>query len=135
MNKIALMGGAALALVASPLLAQTAKPAAPRTLTEEQKAHGIETFRLIASGMQSQNVPDDVKSVLMGCIYENPIGKISDAVDQIVAANPDKVDRTKPEQMLGVIASVCGYEPKDVAPAPATGKTPAPAPSGTPKGR
>ena len=131
------MAGAALALTmaASPLLAQTAKPATPRTLTEEQKTHGIETFRLIASGMQSQNVPDDVKSVLMGCIYENAIGKISDAVDQVVAANPDKVDRTKPEQMLGVIASVCGYEPKDEAAAPASGKTPAPAPSGTPKGR
>ena len=40
------------------------KPAAAPALTQEQKDHGVETFRLIASAMQSQNVPDDVKSAL-----------------------------------------------------------------------
>ena len=139
MNRIVKLSCAALALAlaTSPALAQSAKPAAAAAgLTEEQKNHGIETFRVIASGMQSQNVPDEVKSVLMGCIYENPIGKISDAVDKVIAGNPGKVDRTKPDQLLGVIASVCGYEPPADAAAPAdSGEARAPAPTTTPKGR
>ena len=90
--------------------------------------------------MQSPNVPDEVKSVLMGCMYENSVGKISEAVDGVIKDNPGKVDRTKPEQIVGVIARICGYEPaaanaatpnaKPAAPAPAK-----PAPSGAPKGR
>ena len=140
-KKTALAVGAMLLLgVNAPALAQKKPapkaPAAQGALTQEQKDHGVETFRLIASAMQSQNVPDDVKSVLMGCIYENPIGKISEATDKVIAANPGKVDRTKPEQMLSVIAQICGYEPpKDAAtPAPAPAQGP-PAPSGTAKGR
>jgi len=135
-----MLGGAALALgmIGTPALAQGAK--SPPALTQEQKDHGVETFRLIASAMQSENVPNDVKSVLMGCMYENPIGKISETVDSALAANPGKIDRTKPEQMLSVIAQVCGYEPPATgtaapgkAPA-APGKPPA-APAGRPKGR
>ena len=113
----------ALALAQAPAAAQDAKPAAP--LTEDQKNHGVETFRLLASAMQSQNVPDDVKSALMGCMYENAIGKISQTVDSVIAANPGKIDRTKPDQMLGVIAQICGYEPK-------AGAATAPAPKSTP---
>ncbi|HEY7808114.1 MAG TPA: hypothetical protein VIC34_13025 [Croceibacterium sp.] len=140
MNRTLVLGTAALALVAThaPARAQGAKPLT--TLTQEQKDHGVETFRLIASAMQSENVPSDVKSVLMGCMYENPIGKISETVDSALAANPGKIDRTKPEQMLSVIAQVCGYEPPATgtaapgkAPA-APGKPPA-APAGRPKGR
>ena len=141
MLRIALFGAAGLALgtAGSVAFAQNATPA-PK-LTDAQKEHGIETFRLIASAMQSQNVPDDVKSALMGCIYENPVGKISDTVDNALAANPGKVDRTKPEQLLGVIAQVCGYEPpaQGTTPPAAAAKTPpAPRPaarSGTTKGR
>jgi hypothetical protein len=113
----------ALALAQAPAVAQDAKPAAP--LTEDQKNHGVETFRLLASAMQSQNVPDDVKSALMGCMYENAIGKISQTVDSVIAANPGKIDRAKPDQMLGVIAQICGYEPKaGAATAPAAKSTP-----------
>jgi len=136
MNTISMLGGAALALgmAGTPALAQDAKPLT--SLTQVQKDHGVETFRIIASAMQSENVPNDVKSVLMGCMYENPIGKISETVDSALAANPGKIDRTKPEQMLGVIAQVCGYEPP-AAGAAAPGKAPATPgkPPATPAGR
>jgi hypothetical protein len=144
MLKIAFLGTTALALTTfgGVAFAQTTTPSAPSSqLTEEQKQHGIETFRLIASAMQSQNVPNDVKSALMGCVYENAVGKISDTVDSALAANPGKVDRAKPEQMLAVIAQICGYEapaagttPTPPATPPAARKTPA-RPSGTAKGR
>jgi hypothetical protein len=123
MNRIIVTGVATLAFAtASAVSAQTPAPSA--RLTDEQKEHGIETFRLIASAMQSQNVPNDVKSALMGCVYENPVGKISDTVDNAIAANPGKIDRSKPEQMLGVIAQICGYEPPAQGAAPAPGNAP-----------
>jgi hypothetical protein len=138
MNKYAIAGAVALAIGAGPAVAQEATPLA--SLTQEQKDHGVETFRVLASAMQSTNVPDDVKSVLMACMYENSVGKISEAVDGVIKDNPGKVDRTKPEQIVGVIARICGYEPKAATSAtpgakPATPTTPKPAPSGTPKGR
>ena len=144
MKRIVMTGVAALAFAtaASAVSAQDVTPTPAPKLTDAQKEHGIETFRLIASAMQSQNVPDDVKSALMGCIYENLVCKISDTVDNALAANPGKVDRAKPEQLLGVIAQVCGYEPPaqgTTPPAAAAAKTPpAPRPaarSGTAKGR
>ena len=138
MNRYAIAGAVALAVGAGPAMAQEATPLT--SLTQEQKDHGVETFRVLASAMQSPNVPDEVKSVLMGCMYENSVGKISEAVDGVIKDNPGKVDRTKPEQIVGVIARICGYEPtaanaatpnaKPAAPAPAK-----PAPSGAPKGR
>ena len=137
MNRYAIAGAVALAVGAGPAVAQQATPLT--SLTQEQKDHGVETFRVLASAMQSPNVPEKVKSVLMGCMYENSVGKISEAVDGVIKDNPGKIDRTKPEQVVGVIARICGYEPDPAAataPAAPGAKTPAPAPSTSkPKGR
>jgi hypothetical protein len=142
-KKFALLAAATMLTVGvnAPALAQ-GKPAAKATppaakapeggasLTKEQQEHGIRTFGLLASAMQSKNVPNEVKSVLMLCVYENSVGKISEAMDKVVAANPGKIDSAKPEEMLSLMAQICGYEP------PATAKAaPDTAPATPPAGR
>ena len=74
----------------------------------------------MASAMRSDKVPDDVKSALMGCIYANPLGKISTAIDKVSLDNPGKVDRKNADSVLGAMAAVCGYQPAaaPLAPAP-----------------
>jgi hypothetical protein len=142
MNKYAFAGAAVLLVgtLQSPALAQSKQATPLASLTQEQKDHGVETFQLLASAMQSPNVPEKIKSVLMGCMYENSVGQISEAVDGVIKDNPGKIDRTKPEQVVGVIARICGYTPDETAPSAAPGKktgTPPPAApkSGAPKGR
>ena len=112
-----------LAAVPGPALAQKT-PAAPaaspvQTATQDQKDHAVQTFQLLAAAMASDKIPNDVKSVLMSCMYDNSIGNISATVDSALTANPGKVDRTKPDEMVGVIAAVCGYRPPDGASSPA----------------
>jgi len=140
-KNVALALGAMMLSVSAPALAQKAPAAkaAPGAvpLTQEQQDHGVQTFGILASAMQSNNVPNDVKAVLMACVYDNSIGNISQTVDKVLAANPGKIDRTKPDQMLSVMAQICGYEPK--ADAAAGSATPTPKattpPATTPKGR
>ena len=131
MNKAAFLAAAVLlAGYHAPALAQ-AKPAAPAAsapLTADQKEHAVEDFGILSGAMRSDQVPDDVKAALMGCIYSNPLSKISSAIDQISAANPGKVDRTKPDSVLGAMAAVCGYKPSQAPSAaapPAEQKPPA----------
>mgnify|MGYP001546404636 CR=1 FL=1 len=111
-----------------------AKPLADAPPTEEQQEHGVQTFGLIASAVQSKNVPDDLKAVLMQCVYGNSVRKISDGLDKVIAANPGKIDRTKPEQMLSVLARICGYEPP-ATPAATPGAPQGSAPTTAPVGR
>jgi hypothetical protein len=88
----------------------------------------------MSSAMRSENVPNDVKSALMGCIYSNPLSTISTAIDKVALDNPGKVDRKNADSVLGAMAAVCGYEPSTTA--PAAPSTPAPAPQqGAPTGR
>jgi hypothetical protein len=60
----------------------------------------------MASAMRSDKVDDDVKSALMGCIYSNSLATISDAMDKLIVANPGKLDRTKPDDLLNAQAAV-----------------------------
>jgi hypothetical protein len=134
MNRIALtvavLGLGGLGALPSPVFAQA--DAAARPLTEEQQDHAIETFRLLASALQSDKVSNEIKSVLMGCIYSNPLGNISEAVDKVIAANSGKIDRSKPDEVLGIMAGVCGYRPQGAGEAPAQKAAPAATPD---KGR
>jgi hypothetical protein len=116
-----------------------AKPAAAAAapasegLTAEQRDHAIQDFGVMSSAMRSDQVPDDVKSALMGCIYSNTLGKISNAIDKVSLDNPGKVDRKNPDTVLGAMAAVCGYQPATTAP---TATAPAPKPQqGAPAGR
>jgi hypothetical protein len=126
MNRVTFFAAAMLlAGYQAPALAQ-AKPVATEsaTLSKDQKEHAVEDFGIMSSAMRSEQVPDDVKAALMGCIYSNPLGKISSAIDQISAANPGKVDRTKPDSVLGAMAAVCGYKPSQATATPPTGQKP-----------
>ncbi len=135
MNRIAVAGAVALALGTAPVAAQAQDATPLESLSQEQKDHGVETFKLLASAMQSDKVPESVKSVLMACMYENSVGKISETVDKVIAANPGKIDRAKPEQMVGVIAQVCGYKPDQSKAAEAPAKNAPAHSSAKPKGR
>ena len=127
-----LLAAAALALAASsaPLAAQGAatgttapKPAQP---TKEQLEDAAYEVHVLISAMQSDKVEAPVKDALFECLYQNSFAKISDAIGKIIAQNPDKVAKRNPDQILGIMAGVCGYRPKDAAAAaPAPGAAPA----------
>jgi len=140
---------AAALLVAGPALAQTAaKPAAkpaPATTppaasapagqpSKDQLEDAAFDMRVFVSAMASDKVEGPIKDALFECIYNNNFGKISDGIGKVAAQNPDKVAKRNPEQILGVMASLCGYRPKPAeagaapaAPAPAKPATAAPA--------
>jgi hypothetical protein len=118
MNRAAFVAAAALlAGYQAPALAQ-AKETATAPLTKDQKDHAVEDFGILSSAMRSDQVPDDVKAALMGCIYSNSLGKISTAIDEVIAKNPGKVDRAKPDSILGAMAAICGYKPSEAAATP-----------------
>jgi len=139
MKKVSIAAALALlSLTHAPAFAQAKAPAAP-VLTEAQQTHAVQDFAILASAMRSDKVGDDVKSALMGCIYSNDLQTISTAIDKLIAANPGKVDRAKPDELLSAMVAVCGYRPNSAAPAagaqtPSSG-TPKASPSGAPKGR
>jgi hypothetical protein len=96
--------------------AQSAKPQARPSKARLESAAA--NLRIILSALQSDTVPQPVKDALFGCIYQNSLSKITDGVEKVLAANPGKVDRKNPTQMLGLIAGTCGYRPAN-APAKA----------------
>lgn len=134
MKRVATIAAAALLLsgLSGPALAQTKAPAkapAAAPASTEQQDHAVQDFAVLASAMRSDKVGDDVKAALMGCIYSNSLKTISDAIDKVIVANPGKVDRTKPEDLLSVMVAVCGYKPS-AAPAAGQATPPAAAPTG-----
>lgn len=137
-----------LGMAAGPALAQgagaPAAPAAPKgpAPSKEQIEDAAYELRVLISAMGSDKVEAPVKDALFECLYQNNFAKISEAVGKVVAQNPDKIAKRNPDQILGVMAGVCGYRPKPAAagatpaPAPTPAKPASPAPSGAkPKGR
>ena len=118
----------------TPAFAQAKAPVKP-TLTEEQQTHAVQAFAVMASAMRSEKVGNDVKSALMGCIYSNKLETISTAIDKLIAANPGKVDRAKPDDLLSAMVAVCGYKPSAQPSAKPSTTPPAAPPAGAPKGR
>ena len=105
--------------VALPVPA-AAQATAPSKAQLDGAAH---VLRIVMSALQSNEVEQPVKSALFDCFYSNSLGKVSEATEKVIAANPGKVDRKDASQMLAVIAGTCGYRPPAGAP-PA--KKPAP---------
>jgi hypothetical protein len=124
MDRVAIFAAAAAVLAGyhAPALAQEKKEAASEALTKDQKDHAVEDFGVLSSAIRSDKVPDDVKSALMGCIYSNSLGKISAAVDEVIAKNPGKVDRKNADSILGAMAAICGYKPSAAAATPPSGQ-------------
>ncbi|MHA6770221.1 hypothetical protein [Sphingobium ummariense] len=114
-------GGAilAIALLPAALHAQAAPQTRP---TKAQIDNAAFVLRVITSALQSNEVEQPVKNALFECLYANPVSKVSEATDKVIAANPGKVDRKDVSQMLAVIAGVCGYRPAAPAAKPAPKK-------------
>ncbi|MXO58719.1 hypothetical protein GRI89_04080 [Altererythrobacter salegens] len=99
---------AALALGPVAASAQEGREAQPSAETQE---HAITYLRVLYAGLESKEVGEDVKSVLMGCIFSNSLRAITEQMNKAIAASSVTVDRNEPSQLLGVMAGVCGYRP------------------------
>jgi hypothetical protein len=131
MKRVAIAAAALLlAGLHTPALAQAKAPASA-ALSQEKQEHAVQDFAVMASAMRSDKVNDEIKSALMGCIYSNKLETISQAIDEVIADNPGKVDRAKPDDVLSVMVTICGYKPTGAAAAEA-GKAPS---TGAPAGR
>jgi len=127
---------AASSLAALPAAAAPAKSSAPakpaaasQSSAPEQNA--VLYLKVLISGLQSDQVEQPVKGALVGCIYGASLGKITEAMDKLIADNPGKVSRDNPTQLLSAMLAVCGYKPEGGA----AKTTPTPAPAPQPKGR
>jgi hypothetical protein len=107
------------ACVGAPATAQEA--AAPGD-SEETRQHAVANMSLLMSALSSEQVDEQIKNVLMGCIYNNSMREITIAMDKAIAADPARFDRTDNGVMLGVMAGVCGLQ---AAPQGAAGQQPA----------
>lgn len=80
-------------------------------------------MRVLLSALQSKDLDNPIKNALFICLYENPLGQISEATSKVLAGN--KLDSKDPNKILTVMAGVCGMRPG------ADGKAP---PGAKPKG-
>ena len=94
-----------------PVLAQDAAAPAPAADTQETRQHAVENMSLLMTALNSEAVDQDVKNALMSCIYGNSMRDITIAMDKAIAADPERFDRSDSGVMLGVMASICGYQP------------------------
>jgi hypothetical protein len=129
MRKLVLaLAAGGLVLSAVPAIAAPAKKAAPAKTApaaaapaaQVQSEHAVLYLKVLISALQSDQVKEEAKSALVGCLYENPLGKISESVDKVIAENADKVHRDKPAEVFGVLTAVCGYKGDPTQPAPAS---------------
>jgi hypothetical protein len=135
MRKLLLTFAAAgLALGAVPALAAPAKkaaaakapaasPAAAPAAAQARSEHAVLYLKVLISALQSDQVKEEAKSALVGCLYEAPLGKISEEMDKVFTTNADKVHRDKPAEVFAVLTAVCGYKGDPTQPAPAASPT------------
>ena len=136
-----LIATAALALAGTQAPATAQGAAAPPASaaktpvpTKEQLEDAAFEMRVLISAMGSDKVEAPVKDALFQCLYQNNFGKISDAVAKVIAQNPNKIAKRDPDQILGVLAGICGYRPKEAAATPAPGTPAKPAAPAKPAG-
>ena len=122
-----------------PAIAQDAAPApvapaaAPLSASEQADVdRGGVIFGSFSQAVRSDQISDQEKNALFGCMYDNSVKSISEKTGEVLAANP-QIDATKPENIFNVAAVVCGarkaQSAEDAAPA-----TPAPE-AATPESR
>jgi len=111
-------------LLAMGALALTGNASAQTAALDKAKLEAAALhMRVLLSALQSKDLDNPLKNALFICLYENPLGQISDATSKVLAGN--KLDPKDPNKILTVMAGVCGLRPG------AGGKTP---PAGKPKG-
>ncbi|WP_217998635.1 hypothetical protein [Novosphingobium naphthalenivorans] len=112
------MTSAALAAALAGTGAMAATPAkapakAPASKVEVQDA--MLYLKVIISGLQSDKVEQPVKGALVGCLYNNSLGQITDSMEKVIAENPGKIHKDNPSELLGVMVRICGYNPQAAA--------------------
>lgn len=119
-----LMLGAVPAL-AAPAKKAAAKPAAPAAApaAQAQSEHAVLYLKVLISALQSDQVKEEAKSALVACLYQAPLGKITEEMDKVFAENPEKVHRDKPAEVFAVLTAVCGYKGDPTQPTPASAPT------------
>lgn len=123
--RIPLIIAASVALASAPALAAApkkapAKPAAAASTAQRPPAeveHAMLYLKVLISGLQSDKVEQPVKGALVGCLYNNSLGKITESMDKVIAENPGKISREDPSQVLAAMVQICGYQPQGAAPA------------------
>lgn len=129
-NLLLSLAAAGLVLGGAPALAAPAKKAAakvpaaaPAAAQVAQSEHAVLYLKVLIGALQSNEVKDDAKSALVGCLYGAPLGKISEEMDKVFAENAEKVHRDKPAEVFAVLTAVCGYKGDPTQPAPTNGST------------
>lgn len=112
MKKLAL-AGAALLMAATPVHAQEEQV----ELSQADQERIVRDLQVFIGGLQSENIEDEAKAVLISCIYENSLKTISEQMVIALNNNP-QIDQTNGSQLLMVMLAICGYQPAQ-APAPA----------------
>ncbi|MCT2400042.1 hypothetical protein [Novosphingobium mangrovi (ex Huang et al. 2023)] len=102
--------GSGSAFAAAPAKAQ------PRAATGQSQVKNAELYlKVLISGLQSKNVEGPVKGALVGCLYNNSLGRITESMDKVIAENPGKIHRDNPGELLSVMVRICGYKPDAAA--------------------
>ena len=107
--------------IAAPAKRAPTTPARVGQPTLAQVEAAKKTLGLMMSALNSKEVPNEFKGGLFGCLYQVPLGKISDSVTKTLAANK-QINGDDPNQYIMVVGKVCGAPLPD---APASGSPPA----------
>jgi len=98
---------AAATLAPAPGFAQqpVVVPAEP---TEEEIAKAVNLLNILVGAFQSQEVPQEAKNALFGCLFENNLRRVSAETTRVLGANP-QLDAANPSHVLTAAAGVCGF--------------------------
>lgn len=130
--KLLLPLAAAAALVLSPgasaqkAKSGAAKPAAAKPAagqpSREEVENAFKTLAAMIGGLQSEKVPEQVKSALFACIYRAPLAEISLRTTEMLNKNKDKLNASNTTDRLSAVAAVCGVREAPPGAAPAAKK-------------
>lgn len=90
-------------------LAQAKSPPPAAAATKAEIERGASNFRVFLAALQSDKIPEVVKSALFVCAYSNSFSKISASTDKLLADR--KLDKTHHNQVISAMAAVCGVQP------------------------
>jgi len=129
------------ALVSTPALAAkapkaaAAKPAAAAAGTQAppEVQDAMLYLKVLISALQSETIEQPIKGALVGCLYNESLGAITENMGKLIAQNPGKVSKDNPTQVLSAMLAVCGYRSEDAPAQP--GAATKPAPKAAPAGR
>ncbi|WP_260923621.1 hypothetical protein [Novosphingobium sp. 9] len=138
--KTTILAAAAFAVAATPALAAApakkaaAKPAAhapaaslPQPPASEAEVKNAMLYlKVLISGLESKNVDQPAKGALVGCLYNNSLGKITHSMDEVIRQNPEKIHRENMSELLSAMVMICGYNPAEAKSGAAPGGPSAP---------